>query len=207
MNLLTDNWHSLLGSPWLYLALASVAIACGTIVGAESEKKVKPAGLRTMILITLGSALFTMMSVILADGTGDKSRAAAQIISGIGFLGAGAIMHDSVRIRGLTTAAMIWVMAAVGMLCGAGYGGAAMALTVSLSVLLQLLTRIENRYLGPCFHTQVIFMFDDQGGKTRVKIDAILEDYKIMAGSIRNSRHRRWPDRNDIELLQRPQAP
>jgi len=97
-----------------------------------------------MILITLGSTLFTMISGLLADGSGDKSSIAAQIVSGIVFLGAGAIMHDSVRIRGLTTAAMIWVMAAIGMLCGAGYGGPAVALTITLSLLLHLLTRIEN---------------------------------------------------------------
>ena len=187
MNLLTNNWHILLDSPWSYLALISAAIIYGTIVGAEREKKVKPAGLRAMILITLGSALFTMVSGLLTEDGGDKSRIAAQIVSGIGFLGAGAIMHDSVRIRGLTTAAMIWVMAAIGMLCGAGYGGPAVGLTIALSLLLQLLTRIENRYLGPCFQTQVTLVFDDQGGRTSVKIDAILEDYKVMTGTIKKN--------------------
>lgn len=184
MNWLINDWYVLLGSPWSYLALTLSAIVCGTIVGAEREKKVKPAGLRTMILIVLGSTLFTMASSLLADDSGDKGHIAAQIVSGIGFLGAGVILHDSVRIRGLTTAAMIWVMAAIGMLCGSGYGGAAVALTTTLSLLLQLLTHIENRFLGPCFHTQVTLVFDEQAGKTRIKIDDILEDYKITAGSI-----------------------
>jgi len=87
---------------------------------------------------------FTMVSGLLTEDGGDKSRIAAQIVSGIGFLSASAIMHDSVRIRGLTTAAMIWVMAAIGILCGPGYGGPAVALTVALSLLLHLLTCIEN---------------------------------------------------------------
>ena len=73
MNLLTNNWHILLDSPWSYLALISAAIICGTIVGAEHEEKVKPAGLRAMILITLGSALFTMVSGLLTEDGGDRA--------------------------------------------------------------------------------------------------------------------------------------
>ncbi|MCL7419745.1 MAG: MgtC/SapB family protein [Methylobacter sp.] len=169
------------------MALTLAAIACGAIVGVEREKKIKPAGLRTMILIALGSALFTMLSGLLTDDVQDKSRVAAQIVSGIGFLGAGAILHDSVRIRGLTTAAMIWFMAAIGMLCGAGYGGIAIVLTVVLSLLLQIITRIENRYLGPCFHTQVTLLFDDRDGKTSVRVDSILEEYRIMTGAFTKS--------------------
>lgn len=187
MNRLTSDWYVLMGSPWAYLALTLAAIACGAIVGVEREKKIKPAGLRTMILIALGSALFTMLSGLLTGDVQDKSRVAAQIVSGIGFLGAGAILHDSVRIRGLTTAAMIWFMAAIGMLCGAGYGGVAIVLTVVLSLLLQIITRIENRYLGPCFHAQVTLLFDDRDGKTSVRVDSILEEYQIMTGSFTKS--------------------
>jgi putative Mg2+ transporter-C (MgtC) family protein len=117
----------------------------------------------------------------------DKSRIAAQIVSGIGFLGAGAIMHDSVRIRGLTTAAMIWVVAAIGMLCGGGYGGTAIGLTVALSLLLKTVTYIENRYIGPCFHTQVTLLFDDHDGKTSVKIDSILDEHQVMGGAAKKS--------------------
>ena len=184
MRLITDDWYALLGLPWSYLALTVSAVICGTIIGVEREKKVKPAGLRTMILIVLGSTLFTMISAIAVGESGDKSRIAAQIVTGIGFLGAGAILHDTVRIRGLTTAAMIWFMAAVGMLCGAGFGGVAVMLTGVLTLILQFITHIEKRYLGPCYHTQVTLLYDDSGGKTGVKIDSILEEYKIMPGAM-----------------------
>lgn len=182
MQVIVGNWYAMM-PPWAaYPALVLAAIVCGAIVGVEREKKIKPAGLRTMILIALGSALFTMISIIMAGHSGDRGRIAAQIVTGIGFLGAGSILHDAVRIRGLTTAAMIWFMAAIGMLCGAGYGGAAIGLTVGMALLLHLVTRIENRYLGPCRHTQVTLHFDDHGGKTAVKIDSILEDYQVEIG-------------------------
>lgn len=189
MKWLLNDWYHLLSAPWSYIAAVVSALFCGAMIGTERERKVKPAGLRTMILIASGSALFTIISGLLADASGDKGRIAAQIVTGIGFLGAGVIMHDSVRIRGLTTAAMIWVMAAIGMLCGAGYGGSAIVFTAALSLFLYLVTQVENRYLGPCYHTQVTLIFDDTGGKAGIKIDGILEDYKIMNSSIRKTVH------------------
>lgn len=177
------NWQQTLPPVAAYPAVTVAATLCGAIVGVEREKKLKPAGLRTMILIALGSTLFTLLSKVLADGEPDQSRVAAQIVSGIGFLGAGAILHDTVRIRGLTTAAMIWFMAAIGMLCGAGYAGAAIVLTVALSLLMHTIGRIERRYLGPCTQAHVRLWFDDDGGKTRVKIDSILEDYQVAAAA------------------------
>lgn len=181
--LLTD-WHGLLPPLAAYTALMAAAVVCGAIIGVEREKKLKPAGLRTMILIALGSSLFTLLSKVLANGEADQGRVAAQIVSGIGFLGAGAILHDTVRIRGLTTAAMIWFTAAIGMLCGAGYGGMAIVLTTALTLLMQSVTHIESRYLGPCFHTQVTLMFDDDGGKTMVRIDSILDDYQVNRSAV-----------------------
>ena len=184
MKWLLNDWYQLLNPPWSYFAVMISALLCGIMIGTERERKVKPAGLRTMILIASGSALFTVISSLMADASGDKGRIAAQIVTGIGFLGAGVIMHDSVRIRGLTTAAMIWVMAAIGMLCGAGYGGGAILFTATLSLFLYLVAQVENRYLGPCYQTQVTLVFDDTGGKAGIKIDGILEDYKIMKSSI-----------------------
>lgn len=189
MKWLLNDWYQLLSPPWSYVAVMVSALICGAMIGTERERKVKPAGLRTMILIASGSALFTMISGLLADASGDKGRIAAQIVTGIGFLGAGVIIHDSVRIRGLTTAAMIWIMAAIGMLCGAGFGGGAIVFTAALSLILYLVAQMENRYLGPCYHTQVTLIFDDTGGKAGIKIDGILEDYKIMKSSIRKTIH------------------
>lgn len=116
------------------------AAVLGAILGLEREWKNKDAGLRTNILITIGSTLFTLMSIELTDGkTGDTSRVAAQIVTGIGFLGAGAIMRTNGGVQGLTTAATIWVNAAIGIAVGGGeYHLAFIATAVTVGVLLLL---------------------------------------------------------------------
>jgi putative Mg2+ transporter-C (MgtC) family protein len=96
-----------------------ISIIIGLIIGAEREYRNKSAGLRTIILICLGSTLFTMLSDGFGDNTG-TSRVAANIVTGIGFLGAGAIMREGLTISGLTTASTIWVAAALGMAVGTG---------------------------------------------------------------------------------------
>jgi putative Mg2+ transporter-C (MgtC) family protein len=105
----------------LRLLLASVL---GAVIGAEREIHDHPAGIRTHMLVALGSGLFTVLSIHgFGQGPGvpiDPTRIAAQIVSGIGFLGAGAILKDGIVIRGLTTAASLWATAAVGMAAGAG---------------------------------------------------------------------------------------
>ncbi len=95
------------------------SLVAGAIIGAEREYRSKNAGFRTIILITLGSTLFTILSYVMA-GDHDPSRIAANIITGIGFLGAGAIFKEGVTVKGLTTAAVIWVSAAIGMAIGIG---------------------------------------------------------------------------------------
>jgi putative Mg2+ transporter-C (MgtC) family protein len=122
-----------------------LAALLGAALGFERELRQKTAGLRTNILIAIGSTLFTLMSYELTGGTeADPSRVAAQIVTGVGFLGAGAIMRTDGGIHGLTTAATIWVNAAVGVTVGAGeYRLAFMATGVTLAVLL-LLQPIEG---------------------------------------------------------------
>jgi putative Mg2+ transporter-C (MgtC) family protein len=116
------------------------AALLGGVLGFERELRNKSAGLRTNMLIAIGSALFTLMSLDLAAGSrADHSRVAAQIVTGIGFLGAGAIMRTDAGIQGLTTAATIWVNAAVGVAVGGGeYRLASIATVVTLAVLLML---------------------------------------------------------------------
>ena len=117
-----------------------LAAVLGGILGFEREMRHKSAGLRTNMLIATGSAVFTLMSYELAaDGSGDPGRIAAQIVTGIGFLGAGAIMRTDAGIHGMTTAATIWVNAAVGVAVGGGeYHLAFIATGVTLGVLLVL---------------------------------------------------------------------
>jgi putative Mg2+ transporter-C (MgtC) family protein len=98
-----------------------MACAMGGIVGLEREWRHKASGLRTNMLICMGSAMFTMLSAVLAgDNSPNKGQVASNIVQGIGFLGAGLILHTKSRVLGLTSAATVWVVAAIGMACGAG---------------------------------------------------------------------------------------
>jgi putative Mg2+ transporter-C (MgtC) family protein len=111
----------------LRLALAG---ALGGVIGAEREYRGKVAGTRTHLLVALGSALMLLVSQHGFGAQGDPGRVAAQIVSGIGFIGAGAIMVDRKSVHGLTTAAGIWVAAGIGMATAAGLYGLAIATTV-----------------------------------------------------------------------------
>lgn len=133
----------------LLLKLA-LAVILGGAIGIEREIKGKPAGLRTNILICVGSALLTDISVKIGmlDGgvrMGDPARLAAQIISGIGFLGAGTIMQARGTVTGLTSAATIWVVAALGIAVGAGYYVEAAGTGILVTIVLAWLGRIEHR--------------------------------------------------------------
>jgi putative Mg2+ transporter-C (MgtC) family protein len=116
-----------------------LAAGLGAAIGLEREYRQKPAGLRTNILIAVGSALFTIMSISIAGAGSDPARIAAQIVTGIGFLGGGAIMRNRDTVHGMTTAATIWVNAAIGMAAGAGqYQLATFAAALTLIVLVVL---------------------------------------------------------------------
>ena len=136
-------------APFSEFLLVLVSIVCGSIVGAERERADKPAGLRTLALICLGSTVFTLMSIDSAFGALDRSRIAAQIVTGVGFLGAGAILRERGSVIGLTTAASIWVIAAVGMVVGVGYAFSGLALAVVIYVTLTVWHRLEALYLAP----------------------------------------------------------
>jgi putative Mg2+ transporter-C (MgtC) family protein len=116
-----------------------LAAGLGAALGLEREYRQKPAGLRTNILIAVGSALFTIMSASIAQGGSDPGRIAAQIVTGIGFLGGGAIMRNRDTVHGMTTAATIWVNAAIGVAAGTGqYALATFAAALTLVVLVVL---------------------------------------------------------------------
>lgn len=116
-----------------------LAALFGAGVGYEREHADKPAGLRTHILVSLGAALFTVVSLYGCGGGGDPARVAAQIVTGIGFLGAGAILHMPNTVKGLTTAASIWVTAAIGMAVGVGMHAMSFATTIIVLVVLRLI--------------------------------------------------------------------
>jgi putative Mg2+ transporter-C (MgtC) family protein len=124
-----------------------MAVLVGGIIGAEREFQDKAAGFRTIILITVGSTLFTIFSISMDPGF-TRTRIAANIVTGIGFLGAGAIIHDGGRVAGLTTAATIWLSAALGMGIGAGELMFVGASTVVVLVILLAFPFLESRIDG-----------------------------------------------------------
>jgi putative Mg2+ transporter-C (MgtC) family protein len=120
-----------------------LAAALGAALGLEREYRQKPAGLRTNILIALGSALFTIVSSIMGHEAGTADRISAQIVTGVGFLGGGAILRSGTVVHGMTTAATIWVNAAIGMAAGAGYFLLATVTAALTLIVLVLLPPIE----------------------------------------------------------------
>jgi putative Mg2+ transporter-C (MgtC) family protein len=120
-----------------------IAAGLGGAIGLEREIHQKPAGLRTNILIAVGSALFTALSIQIAQAGGTPDRISAQIVTGIGFLGAGAILRSEHHVQGMTTAATIWVNSAVGMAAGAGEFLMATVTTAITLIVLAALPPIE----------------------------------------------------------------
>jgi putative Mg2+ transporter-C (MgtC) family protein len=160
-----------------------LAILIGGIIGAEREYQNKSAGLRTMMLISLGSALFTIISMDI-DNTTSPDRIASNIVTGIGFVGAGVIFKGDTGVNGITTAATIWVTAALGMGIGAGYEWASVAGCVLLLPILYGFTYIEkwldranrsHNYKIVCTYTpDIIAYFEKQFKIHRLKPAAVI---------------------------------
>ena len=123
-----------------------IATGLGAAIGIEREIRRKPAGLRTNILIALGSALFMVLSIEIGGGGSTPDRIAAQVVTGMGFLGGGAILRSGRVVHGMTTAATIWVNAAIGMAAGAGQFALATAATAITLVVLALLPPVESYF-------------------------------------------------------------
>jgi len=181
MHWLIDSWRTLLPLPAANTLIVLAAVLCGWIVGAERQRREKPAGLRTLILVSLGSAIFTITSSVFNTASGDSGRVAAQIVTGIGFLGAGAILHERGMVSGMTTAASIWVMAAIGMLAGSGYAGPALATSIGVRLLLVAVQHYETHVIGEMREVDVELDFDPRAGRTRVRLTRILADYTVPA--------------------------
>ncbi|MDD3718600.1 MAG: MgtC/SapB family protein [Actinomycetota bacterium] len=125
-----------------------VAVACGGLIGLERERGDRPAGFRTYIMVTLGAALFTALSLVAFPGA-DSARVAAQVVVGIGFLGVGVIVsYGGTHVVGITTAATMWASAAVGMAAGAGYFLTCVYGTAIILAVLIALPLVENRIIA-----------------------------------------------------------
>ena len=169
------------------------AILCGGIIGLERELKNKAAGMKTNILICVGSALYSSVSLLvsMAHSTegyfGDPSRIAAQIVSGIGFLGAGAIIQARGTVVGLTTAATIWVVAAIGIFVGIGHFDIATACSIVVILVMVGIGMFEDRVLGRSLSFAVEITAEDPQGLVRQAINQslaqnnlILDDFDIV---------------------------
>ena len=184
---------SLHPSNWTYLQLVMffapkvlLSVVCGGLIGLERELKNKPAGIKTNILICMGSAIYTAMSVLIASSLseqghyGDPSRISAQIVSGIGFLGGGAIIQARGTIVGLTTAATIWVVAALGIAIGIGYEDVAVALSVMTVLILVGVSYFEDRVLGRSLTFQMEILIEDSEGHCRQEIHRLLAENDLV---------------------------
>ncbi len=138
-----------------FIIKGGIAFLCGFIIGLEREIKGKASGLRTSVIICIGSALFTALGffVVKDFAQGDPTRVFAQIIQGIGFLGAGVIIQSRGNVFGLTTASTIWITSAVGITVGVGLYEVAIYSTLAVVITLVLLKRFENRFLNKFVET------------------------------------------------------
>lgn len=168
--------HRVVQSPWCEGISILMAFVCGAIVGFERERGHKPAGLRTQILICVGSAIFTIVSMSPALGGREPGRIAAQIVTGVGFLGAGSILREQRQITGLTTAATIWTVSAIGIVCGAGYTTAGVVLSLGVLVVLVAFRQAEVWLTGFCSNTATIVVYRPAKGKTRALILRALDE-------------------------------
>jgi putative Mg2+ transporter-C (MgtC) family protein len=200
------SWEEVLGR-------VALAAALGAILGLERELREREAGLRTHLLVSVGSALFTIVSAygfrefLVSNASvvrADPTRIAAQIVTGIGFLGAGAIIRQGLSVRGLTTAATLWVVAAIGMAAGAGYYSAAVITTVvalaALWPLRALAFRVVRRFRG---ETELLLVQLPAGQSPAGVIDAVEPVARLESIEVRQE-----GDRRTLELaleLKRPE--
>lgn len=169
---------------WLDVLLrVGVAAGLGGAIGIERELRDREAGFRTHVLVSVGAALFTLVSAYAWDDFGfgdgatfDPTRIAAQIVTGIGFLGAGAIIRQGLSVRGLTTAATLWVVAAIGMASGVGYYSGAVIVTATVLFALWPLRFVAQRFERP--HRRRLLV-DVRQRRRAAPVLAALEEFGI----------------------------
>jgi len=172
---------------WNLILRLVIAGLMGALIGFERESRAKEAGIRTHFIVALGSALFMIISQYAFSGRFDAARVAAQVVSGIGFLGAGVIIFQKNVVRGVTTAAGLWVVAAIGLACGAGMYAVAGAATVLTAICLEMMHFFHLHY----GEKLVDMTLDTNGNKDLVSVlDALrqakidVETYSVFDGKV-----------------------
>lgn len=173
--------------PWLaeftwpevqYIARVLLAVMLGGLIGIEREVRDKPAGFRTIVLICVGACVFTLVSQMAGEPDLETTRIAAQIVSGIGFLGAGAILRDRASVIGLTTAATIWAVAAIGMAAGFGYLGFAVLGTAAILLALLVFDVVEQ-WIGDLRDIQEYHIVAKNADGTLDRVSALFTDFHL----------------------------
>ena len=178
-------------SEWEMLMRLTLSCILGGVIGYERQSRRKSAGLRTNMLVCLGSCLVMLISTAIYQGVegrtnADPARLAAQVVSGIGFLGAGAIMKEGLTVTGLTTAACLWVVAGVGLAVGGGYYTAALLATGLVFVTLGALSRIDEWVLHDNHILLTVFTRDLPG--QIVHVNECLEDMNLTVHTVKTTR-------------------
>lgn len=183
-----------------FLGLLAAA-GLGSLVGLEREIHGQPAGLRTHMILSVGAALAAIMSISYSqflsspDLPSDPGRIVAQVVSGVGFLGAGAILKFGVNVKGLTTASSLWTTAIIGIACGSGYYYLAAFTSVLVFVILTIINKIETLFL-PAYrsHTLKVTLRDRPGIVNCIR--EVLADNKVKIVSLNAS----MPDKSSLKL-------
>lgn len=166
-----------------------LSLVLGGVIGFERERDNQPAGLRTHMILVIGACLAMILSINMGVISGnDPARIAAQVISGIGFLGAGAILRYGFNVKGLTTATTLWTMAIVGLVLGAGYYWVAIISTVVMLVVLAALDQIEKNHVRVNVVRNIVVDLHDRKSvirEVRKTIQSLAD--KVMAYSIQKS--------------------
>ena len=186
--------------------LFKLTLACilGGIVGLERESLNRPAGFRTYTVVCVGSALAMVVSIDMYTQfshhvNADPGRIAAQVISGIGFLGAGTIIKEGASIKGLTTAAGLWVVACIGLAVGSGLYMEAIVTTALILFVLVYFSRFEKRITGMRLYKGIVMLVEDQPGQVGV-IGSILGDMNVLIKEI-NLNRVEIDNQLEVELL------
>jgi len=177
------------------------AASLGSFIGLEREVHGQPAGLRTHMILAVGAALAALLSISYSQFISspnlpsDPGRIVAQVVSGVGFLGAGAIMKFGVNVKGLTTATSLWTTAIIGIACGSGYYELAIFTTALVFVILTMISRVEKFFLTSYKSHTLKVTLEDRPGIVR-ELRTVLEEQRVKMISLNAS----MPDKETLRL-------
>lgn len=186
-----QNFSSDFSSVFQFLGLLVVATLCSSVIGYDRERKNRPAGLRTHIIVCVSSALVMYVGIQLknqyltSSPNVDPARMAAQILSGIGFLGAGTIIKGKDNVHGLTTAATLWSVACIGIAVGAGFMFEGIAITFAILLVLRVVSKLEKALIVNRRTFDMVISFTSPASNLK-EINKILESnkYRMISSEI-----------------------